>query len=78
MEKPVSIEFNELFLWYGSSTSRLISSRDNCQGSSQSRISDTPRTGSEFAQNLSLGLAESKYAVVIMSTPWRYKKCYFE
>ena len=34
----------------------LISSRDHCQRSSPLRISDTPRTGFEPAQNLSSGL----------------------
>ena len=34
----------------------LISSRDHCQRSSPSRISDTPRVGFEPAQNLSSGL----------------------
>ena len=36
----------------------LISSWDHCQRSSPSRISDTPRTGFELAQNLSSGLVE--------------------
>ena len=36
----------------------LISSRDHCQRSSPSRISDTPRAGFEPAQNLSSGLVE--------------------
>ena len=36
----------------------LISSRDHCQRSSQSGISDTPRAGFEPAQNLSSGLVE--------------------
>ena len=34
----------------------LISSRDHCQRSLPSRISDTPRVGFEPAQNLSSGL----------------------
>ena len=34
----------------------LIFSRDHCQRSSPSRISDTPRVGFEPAQNLSSGL----------------------
>ena len=34
----------------------LISSRDHCQRSSPSRISETPRAGFEPAQNLSSGL----------------------
>ena len=36
----------------------LISSRDHCQRSLLSRISDTPRAGFEPAQKLSSGLAE--------------------
>ena len=36
----------------------LISSRDHCQRSSPSRISNTPRAGFEPAQNLSSGLVE--------------------
>ena len=36
----------------------LISSRDHCQRSSPSRISDTPRAGFEPAQSLSSGLVE--------------------
>ena len=36
----------------------LISSRDHCQRSSPSRISDTPRAGFEPAQNLSSALVE--------------------
>ena len=47
----------------------LISSRDHCQRSSPSRISDTPRAGFEPAQNLSSGLVELSCAVVIITTP---------
>ena len=36
----------------------LISSRDHCQRSSPSRISDTPRAGFKPAQNLSSGFVE--------------------
>ena len=36
----------------------LISSRDYCQRSSPSRISDTPRAGFEPAQNISSGFVE--------------------
>ena len=36
----------------------LVSSRDHCQRSSPSRISDTLRAGSEPAQNLSSGFVE--------------------
>ena len=50
----------------------LISSRDHCQRSSPSRISDTPRAGFEPAQNLSSGLVESSCAVVITTTPRRH------
>ena len=39
-------------------TFSLISSRDHCQESSPSQISDTPRAGFEPAQNLSSGLVE--------------------
>ena len=42
----------------------LISSRDHCQRSSPSWISDTPRAGFEPAQNLSSGLVEWSCAVV--------------
>ena len=47
----------------------LISSRDHCQRSSPSRISDT---GFELAQNLSSGLVEWSCAVVITITPRRH------
>ena len=36
----------------------LISSRDHCQRSPPSQISDAPRAGFELAQNLSSGLVE--------------------
>ena len=49
----------------------LISSRDHCQRSSPSRISNTPRAGFEPAQNLSSGLVEWSCAVVITITPRR-------
>ena len=49
-----------------------ISSRDHCQRSSPSRISDTPRAGPEPAQNLSPGLAEWSCAVVTTTTPRRH------
>ena len=42
----------------------LISSRDHCQRSSSSRISDTSRAGFEPVQNLSSG-----FVVVITTTP---------
>ena len=41
----------------------LICSRDYCQISSSSRISDTPRAGFEPAQNLSSGFIEWSCAV---------------
>ena len=47
----------------------LISSRDNCQRSSPSQISNTRRAGFERAQNLSSGLTEWSCAVVITTTP---------
>ena len=43
----------------------LISSRDHCQRSSPSRISNTPRAGFEPAENLSLGFIEWSCSVVI-------------
>ena len=50
----------------------LISSRDHCQRSSPSRISDKPRAGFEPAQNLSSDLVEWSCAVVITTTPRRH------
>ena len=47
----------------------LISSQDNCQRSSPSQISDEPWAGFETAQNLSSGLVEWSFAVVITTTP---------
>ena len=44
----------------------LLSSRDHCQKSSPSWISDTPRAGFEPAQNLTSGLVEWSCAVVIL------------
>ena len=49
----------------------LTSSRNHCQRSSPSRISDMPRTGFEPAQSLSLGLVGWSCAVVITTTPRR-------
>ena len=51
----------------------LISSRDHCQRSSPSRISDTPLTGFGPAQNLSSGLVEWSCAAVITTVPRRHK-----
>ena len=50
----------------------LISSRDHCQRSSSSRISNTPRAGFELAQNLSSDFVEWSCAVVITTTPRRH------
>ena len=52
----------------------LTSSRDHCQRSSPSRISDMPQAGFEPAQNLSSGLVEWSCAVVITTTPRRKLK----
>ena len=53
-------------------TFSLISSRDHCQRSSPSRISNTPRAGFEPAQNLSPDLVEWSCAVVTTTTPWHH------
>ena len=53
-------------------TFSLISSRDHCQRSSTSRISDTPQAGFEPEQNLSSGLVEWNCVVVITTTPRRH------
>ena len=50
----------------------LISSRDHCQRSSQSWISDTPRAGYEPEQSLSSGSVEWSWALVITTTPRRH------
>ena len=47
----------------------IIPSRDHCQRSSPSRISDTPLAGFEPAQNLSSDFVEGSCAVVITTTP---------
>ena len=47
----------------------LISSRDHCHRSSPSRISDTPRSEFEPAQNLSSGFDKRSCAVVITTLP---------
>ena len=47
----------------------LISSRDHCQRSSPSQISDTLRAGFEPAQNLSSGFVKWSCAVMITTTP---------
>ena len=50
----------------------LNSSRDHCQRSSPSRISDKPRAGFEPAQNLSSGFVKWNCALVITTTPQRH------
>ena len=50
----------------------LIYSRDHCQRSSPSWISNTPWTGFEPAQNLISGLVKWGGAVVITTTPQRH------
>ena len=56
----------------------LISSRDHCQKSPPSRISETPRAGFEPAQSLSSGLVEWSCAVMITTTPRRHvQSCQF-
>ena len=52
---------------------RLIYSRDHCQRSSPSRISDTLQAWFEPAQNLTSGLDEWSCAVVITTTPRRHE-----
>ena len=48
----------------------LIFSRDYCQRSSPSWISETPRAGFEPVQNLSSGFVEWSRSVVITTTRW--------
>ena len=57
--RPIVLKYallydDELILWYDwpTKTNYIISNRDNCQRSSPSRISDTPRAEFESAQNL--------------------------
>ena len=50
----------------------FISSPDHCQGSSSSRISDTPWAWFEPAQSQSSGFAEWSCAAVITTTPRRH------
>ena len=57
-------------------TFSLISSRDHCQRSSPSWVSDTPRAGFEPAQSLSSDLLEWSCAVVITTTPRRHNIFY--
>ena len=56
-------------VWLTDERRSLISSRDHCQRSSPSRISDMPRAGFEPVQNLSSGFDEWSCAVVITTTP---------
>ena len=51
----------------------LISTQDHCQRSSTSRISHTLQARFEPAQNLSSDLIELSCAVVITTSPRRYK-----
>ena len=71
---PVNTLADELMNCYCGMVDRrkafsLISSRDHCQRSSPSWISDTPRAGFEPAQNLSSGFVEWSCAVVITTAP---------
>ena len=50
----------------------LISRQNHCQRSWPTRISDTPQAGFESAQNLSSGLVEWSYVVMITTTPRRH------
>ena len=52
----------------------LISSRDHCQRSSPSRISDMPWAGFEPVENLISGLVKWSCAVVITTTPQHHRK----
>ena len=60
-------------VWLTDERRSLISSRDPCQRSSPSRISDTPRAGFKSAQNLGSRFDKWNCAVVITTTPWRQK-----
>ena len=63
------------FVWYGWPT-KGVYSRDQCQRSSPSRISDTARARFEHTQNLSSGLVECSCTKVITTTPQCFiKKC---
>ena len=55
----------------------LISRWDQCQRSSPSRISDTPRARSKPMQNLSSGLVDWSCAVVVTTTPPRDNRWYY-
>ena len=47
----------------------FVSSRDHCQRSTPSQVSDTPRAGFELVQNLSSGFVEWYCVVVITMAP---------
>ena len=65
--------YDELFWWIDQRKAfNVISGRDHCQRSSPSPISDTPRAGSEPAWNLSSGLVEWRWAVVITTRRRRH------
>ena len=59
-------------VWLTDKRRSLISSRDHCQRSSPSRISDTPRAEFEPAQSLSSGFGEWSWVVAITTTPRRH------
>ena len=54
----------------------LMSSRNHCQRFSPSQISDTPRAGFKFVQNLSSGFVEWICVVVITATPQHHHGIY--
>ena len=64
---------NNFFMWYGRKVFDFISSWDRCQRSSPLRIYDMPQAGLEPIQNLSSGLGEWNFVVVITTTPWGHK-----
>ena len=51
----------------------LISSKDHCQIFSSLQISDTQPAGLKPTYNLISGFGEWTCAVIIITTPWRYK-----
>ena len=57
----------------------LISSRDHCQRSTPTRISDTPRAGFEPTQNLSSCFVQWSCLVVITTrlALWLWQQCYY-
>ena len=76
----VLCDYNELFLWYGNRRKAysLISSRDHCQRSLSSLICGIPRAGFEPTQNLSSGLVEWSWAVVITTMLLKLVICFKE